>query len=86
MQYVTVVKDSQIVGCSYIRRSRGIILYEGLCCVLSGVCHITGRRRKGKGLVGPFRYNYYREPTKDPALIRDPAYIFVIMLFSPAIK
>ena len=49
-------------------------------------CHIIGRRRKGKGSsVGPSRYNYC-EPTKDPALIQDPAFIFVIMLFSPATK
>ena len=69
-----------------IRRSRGIILHEGFCRALSGVCHITGRRRKGKGSVGPFRYNYYCETTKEPALIRDPVFIFVITLFSPATK
>ena len=51
------------------------------------VCYITGRRRKGKGVVGPFRYNYYcGPPTKDPASIRDPAFIFVILLFLPATK
>ena len=55
---------------------------KGLCHLLSGICHITGRRRKGKGLVAPFRYNDYCGPTKDPALIRDPAFILVIMLFS----
>ena len=60
-----------------------------LCYTKGSVVHcqasvITGRRRKGKGSVGPFRYNYYCEPTKDPALIRDMAFIFVIMLFSPA--
>ena len=59
---------------------------KGLCCLLSGVCHITGRRRKGKGLVGPFRYNYYCGPTKDLALIQDQAFICVIMLFPPATK
>ena len=39
--------------------------------MLSGIYYITGRRRKRKGSVGPFRYNYYCEPTKDPVLIRD---------------
>ena len=65
-----------------------MVLYytKELCRPLSGVCHIPGRRRKGKGLVEPFRCNYYCGPTKDPALIRDPAFIFVIMLFSPATK
>ena len=58
-----------------------------LCRLLSGICHITGRRRKGKGLEVPCKYNYYCGPTKDPALIRDPAliqdpaFIFVILLF-----
>ena len=28
-------------------------------------------------------YNYYCGPTKDLALIRDPAFISVIMLFPP---
>ena len=53
---------------------------------LSGACHITGRRRKGKGLVGLFRFNYYCGSTKDPALSRDLAFIFVIMLIPPATK
>ena len=61
-----------------------MVLYytKGLCRPLSGVYHITGKRRKGKGLVGPFRlYDYYCGPTKDPA------FIFVIMLlFPPATK
>ena len=60
---------------------------KGLCHImLSDVCHITGRRRKGKVLVGPFRYNYYCGLTKDTALIRDPVFIFVIMLFPLATK
>ena len=81
-QYVAVINDSQIVG-----KSDHEVLYymKGLCRLLSGV-HITGRRRKRKGLVGLFRYNYYCGPMKDPALIRDPAFIFVIMLFPPATK
>ena len=62
-----------------------VVLYhtKGLCCLLSDASHITGRRRKGKGLVGPFRYNYYCGCTKDPVLIWNPAFIFVIMLFPP---
>ena len=61
-----------------------MVLYytKGLCCVLSGVCYITGRMRKGKGSVGLLRYHYYCEPTKDPALSRDSAFIIIIMLFS----
>ena len=61
---------------------------KGLFHPLSGICHITERRRKGKGLILPCicRYNYYCGPTKDPALIRDLAFIFVIMLFSLATK
>ena len=48
-----------------------VVLYytKELYRPLSGVCHTTGRRGKGKGLVGPFRYNYYCGPTKDLALI-----------------
>ena len=48
-----------------------VVLYytKGFCHPLSGFCCITGRRRKGKGLVVPCRYNYYCEPTKDPVLI-----------------
>ena len=65
-----------------------VVLYymKGLCRPLSGTYHITGRRRKGKGLVGPFRYDYYCGPTKDPALIQDPAFIFGVMLFPQPLK
>ena len=65
-----------------------VVLYntKGLYHLPSGICHITGRRRKGKGLELPCKYNYYCRPTKDPVLIRDPAFIFVIMVFSPATK
>ena len=33
-----------------------VVLYysKGLCCVLSGICYIIGRRRKRKGSIGPF--------------------------------
>ena len=34
----------------------------------------------------PCKYNYYCGPTKDPALIRDPVFIFAIMLIPPATK
>ena len=66
LQYVVVINYSQIVGHTsskfyspitwyYItRRPRGSVV----CCQVS-VIYITGRRRKGKGLVGPHRYNYY---------------------------
>ena len=59
---------------------------KGLCHPLLGICNSTGRRRKWKGLVVPCRYNYYCGPTKDPVLIQDPGFIFVIMLFPPATK
>ena len=84
LQYVTVIKDSY----SWLQSVRNLFkdhmtLYymKGL-----GVCHITGRRRKGKGLEVSCKYNYYCGPTKFPALIRDPAFIFVIMQFCPANK
>ena len=59
-----------------------MVLYytKGLCHPLSSVCHITGRRRKGKGLEVPCKYNYYCGPTKDPMLIWELVFIFVIML------
>ena len=67
-----------------------MVLYytKGLCRPLLDVCNGTGRRREGKGLVvtGPCRYNYYCGPTKDPAVIGDPAFIFNLMLFPPATK
>ena len=67
-----------------IHRSHGITLHEG--AVSSGVCHITGRRRKRIGLEVPSEYNYYCGATKHLALIQDLALIFVIMLFPPATK
>ena len=56
------------------------------CRPLSGVSHITRRRKKGKGLEVPCKYNYYFGSEKDPALIRDPVFVFVIMLFPLASK
>ena len=65
-----------------------VVLYykKGLCRLLSGVCYITGRRKKGKGLVGLFKYNYYCGLTIDPALIWDLAFIIYIMLYPPTTK
>ena len=74
LQYVAVINDSQIVSWPYsveilFIADHAVLYYtKGLYCPLSGVYHITGRR-KGKGLVGPFRYDYYCGTTKDPALI-----------------
>ena len=86
LQQQAVINDSQIIDHTPLKFlfADHVVLYymKGLCCVLSGVCYITGRRRKRKGSVGPFRYHYYCEPTKDPALSQDPAFIFIIMLFS----
>ena len=53
---------------------------NGLYRLMSGIYHITGRRRKGKGLEVPCKCNYYDGPTKDLALI------FVTMLFPPTTK
>ena len=80
-----MINDSQIVCPAHsveVLFADHMVLYymKGLCRALSGVCHITGRRRNGKDSVGIFRYNYYCGPTKDPA------FISVIMLFSPATK
>ena len=94
LQHVAIINDSQIVGHTpsklYLPGTDHVVLCytKGLCRPLSGVYHITGRRRK-KRLS---RYNYYFGPTKDtvliqdPALIQNPAFIFVIMLFLPATK
>ena len=59
---VAVMKDSQIVGCTPSENlfTDHMVFYytKGLCCPLASVCHITGRRRKGKGLEVPCKYNY----------------------------
>ena len=54
-----------------------------MCCQASVI--LLGEGGK-EGSVGPFRYHYYCESTTDQVLIRDQAFIFVIMLFSPATK
>ena len=51
---MAVIKDSQIVGCTLSENlfTDHVILYymKGRCHLLSSIYHITGRRRKGKGL------------------------------------
>ena len=87
LQYVAVIKDSQIVGTPSEIADHMVLYYtNGLCCPLSDVCHTTGRRRKGKGLEVPGKYNYYCGPTKDLTLIRHPEFIFVITRFPLATK
>ena len=58
-----------------------VLYYTKGCRLLSAICHITGRRRKGKDLKVSCKYDYYCGPTKDSELIWDPVFIFVIMLF-----
>ena len=63
-----------------------VIIYytNGLCHQLSSIYHITGRRRKRKGL-DHVNIMIIVNPQKT-ALIRDLALIFVIMLSPPATK
>ena len=72
---VAVITDSQMVGrtpSENIFTDHVVFCYmKRLCHVLSDVCHITGSRKKGKGLEVPCKYY---EATKDPV------FIFVIML------
>ena len=43
--------DSWLHSVGNLFTDKVVIYYmKGLCCPLSSVCHITGRRRKGKGL------------------------------------
>ena len=87
-QYVAVINDSQVISHSPSKLSLltvdHVVLYymEEFCRPLSGVYHITVRRRKGKGLVGPFRYDYYCGPIKDLALIQVPA-LFLLYCYLP---
>ena len=85
LQYMEVINDYQIVSWPHyveaLFTDHVVLCYiKGLCRSLPGICINTGRR-KGKGLVVPCRYNYCCGPKIDPALIRDLAFIFVIMLF-----
>ena len=85
LPYVAVIKDSQIVSCTPLEIYSQITWYyitymKGLCRPLFHVCHIIGGWRKG--LEVPSKYNDYCGPTKYHALIRDPTFIFAIMLFS----
>ena len=50
------------------------------------VYDITGRRRKEKGLVGLFRYNYYCGPHKRPGVNSRPGIYFCYNAISPATK
>ena len=83
--YMAVINDSQIVGRNTSEIDSQITWYYStrkgsvVCCLTA---HITGRRRKEKGLEVPCKYNYYGAPTKDQVLIRDQVFSFVIMLFS----
>ena len=62
------------------------ILHEG--ALLSSVQRLSynWEKKERKGLEVQSEYNYCCGPTKDPALIQDPAFIFVIMLFPSATK
>ena len=57
---VAVIKDSQIVGrtlSEILFTNHMVFCYiRGLCHLLSGIYHITGRKRKGKGLEVPCKY------------------------------
>ena len=81
---VAVIKVSQIEGQTLsenLFHTNYVVFYymQSFCHPLSIVCHITGRRKKGEGLEVQCKHNYYGS-TKDLAFIRDPAFIFVIML------
>ena len=70
----------------FIHRSCGIILHEGVLFPTVWCLSYYREKEERKGLEVPCKYYYYCGPTKDPELIRDPAIIFVIMLFPPATK
>ena len=58
LQYMAVIKDFQIAGQTLSEIYSQIAWYytsytKGLSYPLSSVCHITGRRRKGKGVKVP---------------------------------
>ena len=86
---MAVINDSQIVGRNpseiysqitwYYNTQRGSVVH-------CPAAHITGRRRKGKGLEISYKYDYYGGPTKDPTLIQDPTIIFAIILFPPPLN
>ena len=87
LQNAAGINDSQIVGRTPLQRPYGIILHEGtLSSAVRHLLYYWKKEEKKRLIVGPRRYNYYCGPTKDPVLIRDLAFIFVIMLFPPATK
>ena len=82
----TVIKDSQIVGYTLLQRPRGIILHEGaLSSTVQNLLNYWKKEEK-RFIVGSHRYNYYYGPPTDPALIQDPVFIFILMLFPLATK
>ena len=85
---ILILSDSWLHSIGNLFTDHVVLYYtKGLCHPLSDVCHITGRKRRGKGLEDCIevlcKCNHYCGPTKDPALIRDPAFIFAIMLPQP---
>ena len=81
LEYVAVIKDSYIGWPHSVGNlvTDPVVLYymKGFCRPLSSVFYSTGRRAKGKGLEVLCKYSYYCGPTKDPALIRDLAFILL---------
>ena len=86
LQNTAVIKNSQVLGSTPLHRPFGIILHErALSSAVQRLLYYWKEEKK-RLKVGPSRYNYYCVPTKDQALIRDLAFIFVIMLFPLATK
>ena len=71
-QWILSGGDSQIVGCTPMENlftDHMVFCYmKRLCHPLSSICHITGRRRKGKSLEVPCKYNYYCGIHKRPSV------------------
>ena len=93
LQYMAVTKDSDSwphsLGNLFTAQ---VVLYymKRFCHPLSGVCHITGTRRKGKGLEVSCKYrgkyNLLLLTHKKPGANRELEFIFAIMLFLLATK
>ena len=88
LQLQAVINDSQVVGCTpskfYSQVTWYYITRRALLCAVK--CLLYYWEEEMKRLSRTIRYNYYCEPTKDLALIRDLVFIFVIMLFSLSTK
>ena len=92
---LAVIKESQIVGHipKIIHRLHGILLHKAALLSVQytiplGTCkegHYW-EKGKGKGLEVSCKYIYYYGSTKDTVFIRNPSFIFVILLFPPATK